>query len=164
MRPRVRFVPWLLVPQRAEDALVRGSGTPGCADATSCVTSKRGCFAFIPMYRTRGVLLVGPRYHRGSAAIASYALSPPSISAVWYSSLVTPHPFLSLAPSSVSAAAGSPHADFLPFRLSFSARSQPASFWQCKKPLLKERRRRGARAEGRETRPGRETYTAQKDS
>lgn len=72
------------VPQRA-GALFESS-TPGCADADSCVTSKRGCFAFIPKYRTRGVLvgsqaIGGPHSRRTLSRLPPFAAPlslPPS--------------------------------------------------------------------------------------
>lgn len=45
-------------------------------DRTSCVTSKRGCFAFIPKYRTRGDL-VGTGHREFAFAYHSVSLYSP---------------------------------------------------------------------------------------
>lgn len=67
-------------------------------DRTSCVTSKRGCFAFIPKYRTRGDL-VGTGHREFAFAYHSVSLYSPRCNP-----LSTPPRFsLSLVPLSSKA-------------------------------------------------------------
>ena len=80
-------------------------------DRTSCVTSKRGCFAFIPKYRTRGDL-VGTGHREFAFAYHSVSLysprcnplsTPPRFSLSYPSLRRPPRPLYEASPSFVAS-------------------------------------------------------------
>lgn len=79
--------------------------TPGSADAASCVTSKRGCFAFIPKYRTRGAP-VGSRATEGPHSRRTLSRIPPFAAPL----SLPPTPFSLLLRRVYRVPAGPPHA------------------------------------------------------